>query len=352
MRQGNRSQALGVAALALLAGVGTAADVQEGLDPSDAVRLGEAFRLADSVQARVWPGWEATPFPVLLVGSEREFLVRAASPPADFELLGVSALLRSEVRARPRHQPPGLLATFPAFGAGPVVVIGGAAATRKRSTDWVLSVLHEHFHQYQMSDPGYYPQTRALDLAGGDESGTWMLNYPFPYAAPDVAGRFGRLSGDLAALIVDPSAGGRAQFWDDYAAFVASLAALDRRYLALQVWQEGVARYVELRVAQAAADLAPTLEFRALPDYEPFAETAERKWAETLDQLRRSELPTRRREAFYAFGAGLALLLDQEGVGWKARYLADKFSLERYRTSADGAGRVPHALEGRRRTLR
>jgi hypothetical protein len=38
------------------------------------------------------------------------------------------------------------------------------------------------------------------------------------------------------------------------------------------------------------------------------------------------------RTVFYAFGAALGLLLDQEGIRWQDRYLAEKFLLERYRT--------------------
>jgi iron(II)-dependent oxidoreductase len=53
-----------------------------------------------------------------------------------------------------------------------------------------------------------------------------------------------------------------------------------------------------------------------------------------------------RRTVFYAFGAGLGLLLDQERVDWKSRYLAEKFYLERYRAPrprADAAS-VPGAV--------
>jgi hypothetical protein len=38
-----------------------------------------------------------------------------------------------------------------------------------------------------------------------------------------------------------------------------------------------------------------------------------------------------RRVSFYAFGAGLALLLDGDAPGWKSRYLTEKFTVEKYR---------------------
>ena len=51
----------------------------------------------------------------------------------------------------------------------------------------MLTVLHEHFHQLQQSQPGYFQGVEALGLSGGDQTGMWMLNYPFPYKTPAVA---------------------------------------------------------------------------------------------------------------------------------------------------------------------
>ena len=48
-----------------------------------------------------------------------------------------------------------------------------------------------------------------------------------------------------------------------------------------------------------------------------------------LGELATADLRTQQRVAFYAFGAGLALLLDLENGGWKGRYLKEKFLLER-----------------------
>jgi hypothetical protein len=47
------------------------------------------------------------------------------------------------------------------------------------------------------------------------------------------------------------------------------------------------------------------------------------------------------RTVFYAFGAALGLLLDQEGTDWRSRYLAEKFYLEKYRTPPAGAVAQP-----------
>lgn len=325
--------------LMALSGPGRPAMASSGPELIDLVRLAEAFRLADAVQGKVWPGLEAAPFPVLLVAADREFLVRAARAPDGFESAGYSGVLRAEIWNRARSFDPGLLATFPAFGPPPVIVIGRAGATGKASTDWILTVLHEHFHQHQMSDPEYYAQVDALDLSGGDQSGRWMLNYPFPYQSEEIAGSFAALSRELAGLLASPSPPQRRRFWRKYAKFLGRLSDRDRRYLSLQVWQEGVARYVELRAAEAAAAAhTPTIEFRALPDFQEFAAVAARMRDDILAQLRSPDLSKGQRVSLYAFGAGLALLLDQEGDAWKGRYLSDKFFLEKY---ASGSGATP-----------
>ena len=332
-----------VAAAVILLAAGTPAASAGDLQPADAIRLAEAFRLAGEVAGEVWDGWEAAPFPVLLVTADREFLVRGeAGAAAGFQKIGDSGILQGPVRARPRQFDPGLLATMMPFGPPPVIVLGSVESTGKASTDWVLTVLHEHFHQYQMSDPGYFAETQGLDLSGGDETGMWMLDYPFPYQSAGVARRFAALSRAAAALLESPSPPGRRRFWRDYARFLDRLSVRDRRYLGFQAWQEGVARYVELRAAEvAAAGYRATIEFQALADYQPFAEAAARKRREILAQLREPDLPKRQRVAFYAFGAGLALLLDQEGGSWRSRYLAEKFFLERYAPGGPDAAAQP-----------
>ena len=71
------------------------------------------------------------------------------------------------------------------------MVIGQAENTQsKTSTRWVLTALHEHFHQLQESRPRYYADVDALGLAKGDTTGMWMLNYPFPYTKAEVKEQF------------------------------------------------------------------------------------------------------------------------------------------------------------------
>jgi len=67
------------------------------------------------------------------------------------------------------------------------IVVGQAENTSaKTSSSWVITVLHEHFHQLQDSQPNFYSDVNALNLARGDQTGMWMLNYAFPYERTEV----------------------------------------------------------------------------------------------------------------------------------------------------------------------
>jgi hypothetical protein len=231
---------------------------------------------------------------------------------------------------RQRTLNPALAATFPAVRGVPTIVIGTAERLGKSSTAWVLTVFHEHFHQMQYRWPGYYPGVEGLGLTGGDKTGSWMLDYPFPYdSAPvqDSVHRFARRLAQALTARGDPSAAAR----EAIAARDAVRAVLspeDGRYLDFQLWQEGVARYVELAVARAAAEAGePAESFRRLPDYEPYAAAAERIRKALAVQLEGISLGEDRRVSFYPLGAALALVLDRGRPDWKAGYFKQPFEL-------------------------
>ncbi len=305
------------------------------LREADRVRLAEAFRLADHLGDRVWPGWSAASFAVLLVAPDAEFLMRHPAPSGDFRPLGYDSLLASDVYARHRTFPPNLLAAFPAIAGSdlPTVVVGQVEQTGGSSTSWMLTLLHEHFHQYQTAQADYYERAAALGLSGGDTSGMWMLNYPFPYADPAVQEAFDRFARALVAALNALDSPYAEELLEELTeardALRARLSPADRRYMAFQLWQEGVARYVELRVAELAADVyTPTGAFAALPGFRPFAEIERELRAGIVADLATMSLGERKRVGFYAAGAALALLLDASEPGWRTRYFERMFDLD------------------------
>lgn len=295
------------------------------------VRLAESLRLLDLLGDGFWPGLEGAPEPVLLVTESTEYLVRHPRPSADFTPLGRDTLLGSTVWARPRVFPTGFLATFPAVGGIPTIVVGTALATRKSSVGWVLTLQHEHFHQWQYSRPDYYARLNALNLARGDTTGMWALEYAFPYDSAPVGEATRALALALASALAPPEGSGDATLAAVLAArdrLLGLLAPDDARYLEFQLWQEGVARWVEYAAARAAARLPePAAAFRALPDYLPYAEQVTRGEAALRRELEGLDLARDRRVVFYPLGAAMALLLDREDGRWKTTYGVERFRL-------------------------
>lgn len=314
-------------ALSTILGASTTLAQAPPLPATERLLLAETFRLTDELGEEIWPGWGVAPWEVLLVGEEHEYLVNSPRRPEGFAELERDELLEGKVLARPRSVPPGLRATYPMLGGPPLVVVGGPGPTGLDPTAWMAMVLHEHFHQLQMSDSDYYADVEALDLDGGDQSGNWMLDYPFPYDDPKVGVRFRGLCATILAVMagdVPP-----AFLAEALAGVAAVLPDEDYRYMSFQLWQEGVARYVQLHAASVAGErFEPSPGLTALPGYRPFSEVAAKLREQILAQLADPRLAERRRVAFYAAGAGLAMLLEERSPGWRRGYLERKFALE------------------------
>jgi hypothetical protein len=310
------------------------AQEKPNLPEVDRVRLAEAFNLAEKLGDDLWAGWTKAPFAVLLVTPEREFLIRHPRPSEDFRSLGYDARLKSNVYYRDRKFDTHLLATFPAVGGISTIVIGQAENTAsKTSTPWVITLLHEHFHQLQDSQPNFFKDTEALNLSGGDQTGMWMLNYPFPYTSPPV-GQQVRL---LCRLLVEAlnekthSLAKLAAYLEARDALKKLLSADDYKYLSFQLWKEGIARYTEDRVAHwAVTNYHPTREFRELKDFTTFSAAAAQVRAGIINELSTLKLEEYQRVAFYPLGAAEGLLLDRADPNWRRHYFVEKFDNEKY----------------------
>lgn len=305
-------------------------------DAADRTRIAEARRIVDRLGDDLWPGLSDAPFAVLLVTPKTEYLFNHPSPTSDFTLAGRDSIVGCDVYARDRVFDANLLATFPAVAGVPTIVIGQPRNTEaSHTTRWVATLVHEHFHQYQQSQPGYYEDALKLGLAGNDSTGMWMLQYPFPYDSTEVNRAFGILCvrlADVVESIGKPGFRSALQTYRDVrAAFRRVLGEKDYAYFSFQIWQEGIARYTEYALIQrASVAYTPSASFEALPDRVSFEKDASETLAHVLAELRRAVLKTARRSAFYHFGAAEGLLLDEVNPGWRARYFTEKFFIEGY----------------------
>ena len=323
--------------LVLLAVPGVMGQGKPSVPDIDRIRLAEAFRIGETLGNRLWEGWDKAPFAVLLVTNEHEFLIRHPRPSEDFTPAGYDSLLQSNVYFRKRTQRTDFLATFPAVGGVSTVVIGQAENTAKKtSTPWVVTVLHEHFHQLQSSQPSYYAEVAALNLSRGDQTGMWMLNFAFPYRDAQIEEQFSASSRALAdALRAKKGSEFSAKlesFYQARRALRRMLSPDDYKYFSFQSWQEGIARYTEFRIADLAAkNYRPGKQFRALKDYAPFKEVADTILnKQILGSLTTLRLGKSERIAFYPFGAAEGLLLDRVNPKWKGRYFTEKFDNDKY----------------------
>ncbi len=296
--------------------------------------VGCAQRLAARFGDDVWPGWSKTPFSFLLVDADREILICPPRGIQGFQFFDRPfAGLDCAVVWRDRQFAVDLLATFPAFSSEPTVVMGTMQGTGKTAEAWLLTLLHEHFHQLQYSSPGYYEKAAALGLSGGDQTGMWMLNYDFPYQDPAVQKAVAALAQGLGRAIAAHGtaefAGALAQVQRDWRALRQTLPADDYRYFQFQVWQEGVARYVEIQIGERVARERFNFDC-AMPMKLDLESHVDGMVRELREGLREAALDRDRRVAFYPVGAAIALLLDKTHPDWKSRYLTEPFEFERY----------------------
>ena len=301
----------------------------------DRVRIAEAFTISEIYGNKIWKRWSDVPFTVLLVTNEYEFLIRHPNPSNDFKLLGYDSLLQSKVYFRKKVFALKLLATFPAVNAISTVVIGQPENTGKSSSEWIITLLHEHFHQLQSSQTDY-SGVNALNLSGGDETGMWMLNFPFPYDNEEVNDQYKNLTEALLKLLKPFPPDSRLfnrdfnSFLEERKKFKNLLNDKDYKYFSFQLWQEGIARYTEYKIADLISHYEPSKELVALKDFKPFYKIADELYENIFNQLEEYQLKVDRRLCFYSYGAAEVLLLDRVNKGWKEKYFKEKFLLESY----------------------
>ena len=286
--------------------------------PADAKNIALSTAILDRVGDEIWPDWSKAPFAIDLLTGGGPVEINFAKP------IPVPSY------------PPQLEASFPFANGVPTIVIGEPRFTIARTPiRWSVTLLHEHFHQWQDTWPSYFTATAALGLAGKDQTGMWMINYPFPYTDWNVDKAYRaaalRLADTVEAIGTPRFAPALKAYLEARAAFKSTLSVNDYKYFAFQCWQEGVARYTEIKVARLAArthDSDPT--FLTRDQARALAGDADQSLFGVMRYLKSPNLTMDKRSTFYAYGAAEGLVLDQAAPDWRGRYLDPSMDLGKY----------------------
>ena len=280
--------------------------------PNVGSAIAEVRHFASFDGERLWHGYGSAPFGFLLVAGDREQLLCQSPAPDGFAADGRDEASGCTRYVRPRSNlPDALLAAMPVFGPPSTIVMGTPRTTGRSEADWTRTILHEHFHQWQDSLPPFYDRAAALGLSGGDHSGMWMLNYPFPYNDPKVGGAFDEASHALGVAVDARGKSGFRKAFSNYVAARAKLATAagerNWRYAEFELWKEGVARWTEVQLGKRYPD----------PAVSKSAVELERKARSWLDK---PDLAAAGREFVYPYGAAEASLLEACWPEWRREY--------------------------------
>ena len=299
----------------------------------DKIRIKEAVNIFNIYGNKLWNGWDKAPFAILLVTNEKEYMINYDEPSSDFKITEYDTVLNRNIYSRPRKFSTNLLATFPAVNGIFTIVVGQPENTGLSSAAWTITLLHEHFHQFQYTQPGYQESVNSLDLAGGDSSGMWMLNYPFPYDNDLIAAQYKALTlaaKDAAFAETDFETKMKIYLMERET-FKKMLNEKDYRYFSFQLWQEGIARYSEVKIAEMVrGNYVPSAGFTNLDDYR----NIDSFYTDITNKLKRradmQDLKENRRDCLYTLGAFEGLILDKVNPNWRDLYFKEKFYIEKY----------------------
>jgi hypothetical protein len=300
----------------------------------DKVRIREAITISNKYGNEIWQGINEPPFVVLLVTDSFEFLINHPYPSSDFKISEEDEILNAKILYRQRTYSKTFLATFPAVGGVNCIVVGTPENTGKSSTDWIITLLHEHFHQFQYTQKDHYASVAGLDLANGDETGMWQLNYRLPYDSLPISSQYSKytraLSNAVSGIDNKDFRELLTQYTDERKKLIGLFKPSDYKYFSFQLWQEGIARYTEYKFLEVLNDYTPSIEAAGLPDFIPFNKFREQFLKLHLGSVTALKFEKEKRICFYDVGLVEGILLDKLNPRWRSQYFASRFFLEKY----------------------
>jgi len=299
--------------------------------PTTPTLMAHGQQMARHYGNRVWPRFSQTPFPALLLEAEGERFFCPYSKPEGFIFSGADVVTGCRVYYRAaNHFAKETQVTLMFSGSEPVVVMGTPELSESNVAAWMATLLHEHFHQYQMNWSGYKKAIARLSLENTGAGKNWRLQYPFAYDDVKTGNLLALLSSQLAEILMQPDRDVAKKMIIRYARLrplvFGQLAEGQRRYLEFQLWQEGVARYTELAMVEFAASDTTAIWMLQID----FAALGANLRKNMIEHLLDSGLSQHQRAYFYSFGAAEALVLDMMDINWRDRYFEHPASLSAF----------------------
>ena len=279
-----------------------------------------AGELKAKLVSNYWPEWADMDMPILHIGDEQEYIFNMDVSDTTFQL-------SCDHLSRPTSFNRAFLATFPLLNGQPTIVVGTPENTQKSPEAWTVTLLHEHFHQLQFSHPEYYTAQKALNLDKGDQTGMWMLNHPFPYEDEDVNTQLKLIAINLLSLDTIEKQTVLKKHKLLKKALRGEIGDEHYKYLNLQLWQEGYARYIEHELTKdwiENFDQIDQDEFQL----EEITKLQQQQETEFLSHLQKSSPKELKRVYFYALGAAEARLVAETNPSWKSMYFDSLFTTD------------------------
>ena len=311
---------------------------QPEIQLQDKIRIGEAIKISGFISDNIWKRWSETGFAILLVTDSLEYLVNHPYPSSDFTESYFDNYLNTKIYIRKRVYQKDFLATFPAVNGVSCVVVGTAENTKRSSLYWTITLLHEHFHQYQSAHKDYYTGVDNLDLKEGDETGMWMLNYKFPYEDSSVNNAFNDMKADLIKAYESINSKSFKKKVSGYIkskkAFNKIVTEKDSKYFEFQLWQEGLARYTEYEILSYLIknNYQFSEEFKSLSDCEPITDNYQKRITQLAGEIDKTNLKDEQRISFYSIGAMEGLVLNKYKPLWRKKYFNNLFNTTNFFT--------------------
>ncbi|MEM1339131.1 MAG: hypothetical protein AAF717_02950 [Bacteroidota bacterium] len=295
------------------------------ISEQDSALLLEAFHLQAQLGPKVWKGWEGVKVPFLYRKDSMEFLLNHPLPSLDFESSEM-LFYNQPIYWKRRSDFKKINASYPINGIATVIM--SSPGEDEIKIEWVLKACHEMFHVFQENKlTKKLRETHEFDT--GQYSGTNEISFPYPYAEDKILAIQKLESEKIFRLLKSDSLEiGNVKIqqrrFTDIIRITRELLKEQQfaQFKSHMEWKEGVARYVEQKLAlKATENYSPSEGFITYYPKENYKMISPRySYASTVAPIRFVGEGVIGKIMFYYLGMGKAYLLDRIQPDWKQEY--------------------------------